>query len=106
MHAGDYVKVGDVLAEMADLRHVRVRAFVDEPDLGWLGPNQNVQVTWDAKPGVPGRAGPSRFPNRWYRMGCEASVRCFVRSTTNELELLPNVNVEVTILILERHGAW
>ena len=34
VHANDYVKVGDVLAEMADLRQVRVRAFVDEPDLG------------------------------------------------------------------------
>ena len=49
--AGDYVKVGDTLAEMADLRHVRVRAFVDEPDLGSLEPNQKVSVTWDAKPG-------------------------------------------------------
>src|SRR6202050_1456347 len=34
VRVGDYVKVGDVLAEMADLHQVRVRAFVDEPDLG------------------------------------------------------------------------
>src|SRR5580692_4999356 len=45
---GDFVKLGDVLAEMADLRQVRVRAFVDEPDLGALKPNQAVQVKWDA----------------------------------------------------------
>ena len=45
------MKVGDTLAQMADLSHVRVRAFVDEPDLGALEPNQAVQVTWDAKPG-------------------------------------------------------
>jgi HlyD family secretion protein len=45
VNAGDYVKVGDTLAEMADLRHVRVRAFVDEPDLGLLEPNQDVEVT-------------------------------------------------------------
>ena len=34
--ANDYVKVGDLLAEMADLHKVRVRAFIDEPDLGAL----------------------------------------------------------------------
>ncbi|HXX43863.1 MAG TPA: efflux RND transporter periplasmic adaptor subunit, partial [Candidatus Acidoferrales bacterium] len=51
VHAGDYVKVGDTLAEMADLRHIRVRAFVDEPDLGLLEPKQQVEITWDAKPG-------------------------------------------------------
>src|SRR5215470_7256026 len=28
--AGDYVKMGDLLAEMADLHKVRVRAFIDE----------------------------------------------------------------------------
>src|SRR6267378_3573227 len=31
--AGDYVKLGDLLAEMADLHKVRVRAFIDEPEL-------------------------------------------------------------------------
>src|ERR1700751_5973599 len=51
VHAGDYVKVGYSLAEMADLRHLRVRAFVDKPDLGALEPNQVVRVAWDAKPG-------------------------------------------------------
>ncbi|HEV2232043.1 MAG TPA: HlyD family efflux transporter periplasmic adaptor subunit, partial [Terriglobia bacterium] len=38
VHSGDYVQVGQVLAEMADLHYVRVRAFVDEPDLGVLAP--------------------------------------------------------------------
>ena len=36
--AGDYVKTGDLLAEMADLHRVRVRAFIDEPELGALEP--------------------------------------------------------------------
>src|SRR6266481_1199581 len=40
LKAGDYVKVGDLLAEMADLHKVRVRAFIDEPELGALEPNQ------------------------------------------------------------------
>ena len=51
VHSGDYIQVGQVLAEMADLHYVRVRAFVDEPDLGVLAPNQPVDITWDALPG-------------------------------------------------------
>src|SRR5437870_4149360 len=48
--AGDYVKLGDLLAEMADLHKVRVRAFIDEPELGALEPNEPVKITWDALP--------------------------------------------------------
>ena len=47
---GDYVKTGDLLAEMADLHRVRVRAFIDEPELGALAPNEPVKITWDALP--------------------------------------------------------
>src|SRR5713226_9443155 len=50
LKAGDYVKVGDLLAEMADLHKVRVRVFIDEPELGALEPNQPVKITWDALP--------------------------------------------------------
>src|SRR5215470_1475481 len=47
---GDFVKAGDLLAELADLHRVRVRAFVDEPEIGALQPNQPVRITWDALP--------------------------------------------------------
>src|SRR6266852_3229491 len=40
--AGAFVSVGELLAEMADLHKVRVRAFIDEPELGALEPNQSV----------------------------------------------------------------
>ena len=68
VRAGDYVKVGDVLAEMADLKHVRVRAFVDEPDLGRLRPDQDVEVTWDAKPGRVWTGSTQQIP----KAGCAA----------------------------------
>src|SRR6266436_1766600 len=50
VRANDYVKLGDLLAEMADLHHVRVRAFIDEPELGALEPGEPVRITWDALP--------------------------------------------------------
>ncbi|PYX83966.1 MAG: efflux transporter periplasmic adaptor subunit, partial [Acidobacteria bacterium] len=51
VRAGTYVNAGDLLLQEADLRTVRVRAYVDEPDVGRLVPQQVVEVTWDALPG-------------------------------------------------------
>jgi len=102
---GDYVKVGDVLAEMADLRQVRVRAFVDEPDLGWLEPNQGVQITWDAKPGVTWKGRTETVPKQVVARGSR-SVGELICSVNNEkLDLLPNINVEVRILVRDRPNA-
>src|SRR5262249_48557205 len=40
---GTFVHTGDVLAEVADLNHVRVRVYVDEPDLGSIRQGQPVE---------------------------------------------------------------
>jgi HlyD family secretion protein len=105
VHAGDYVKVGDILAEMADLRHVRVRAFVDEPDLGWLEPGQDVQVTWDAKPGRTWAGRTEQIPKQVVPHGMRSVGEVLCSIDNDKLELLPNTNVEVRILVRERHGA-
>ena len=105
VRAGDYVKVGDVLAEMADLKHVRVRAFVDEPDLGWLEPNQDVQVTWDAKPGQTWLGRTEQIPKQVVAHGMRSVGEVLCSADNDKLELLPNVNVEVTILVRERRDA-
>ena len=104
VHLGDFVKVGDVLAVMADLHHVRVRAFVDEPDLGGLEPNQEVEVTWDAKPGITWTGHTEQIPKQVVPRG-ERSVGEVLCTVDNaKLDLLPNVNVDVRILIRKRNG--
>ncbi len=105
VHAGDYVKVGDTLAEMADLRHVRVRAFVDEPDLGLLEPSQEVEVTWDAKPGSVWTGHTEQVPKQVVSRGMRSVGEVLCSIDNNKLELLPNTNVEVKILVHERRGA-
>jgi HlyD family secretion protein len=105
VHAGDYVKVGDTLAEMADLRHVRVRAFVDEPDLGWLEPNQVVQVTWDAKPGRTWTGRTEMVPKQVVARGTRSVGEVLCSVDNDKLELLPNVNVEVHIMVRAKQGA-
>jgi HlyD family secretion protein len=105
VRAGDYVKVGDVLAEMADLRKVRVRAFVDEPDLGWLEPNQAVQVTWDAKPGLTWAGRTEMVPKQVVARGTRSVGEVLCSVANDKLELLPSINVDVHILVRDRPGA-
>jgi len=102
---GDYVKVGDTLAEMADLRHVRVRAFVDEPDLGFLEPAQTVEVTWDAKPGEMWAGLTEQVPKQVVARGMRSVGEVLCSIDNDKIELLPNTNVQVKILVRERRGA-
>jgi HlyD family secretion protein len=105
VHAGDFVKVGDTLAEMADLSHVRVRAFVDEPDLGLLEPSQPVQVTWDAKPGKLWTGLTEQVPKQVVPRGMRSVGEVLCSIDNNQMELLPNTNVQVEILVRERRNA-
>ena len=103
--SGDYVKVGDTLAEMANLQHVRVRAFVDEPDLGALETGQNIEVTWDAKPGRIWSGHTEQVPKQVVARGMRSVGEVLCSVDNDQLDLLPNVNVQVRILIRERRGA-
>ena len=101
---GDFVKVGDILAEMADLRHVRVRAFVDEPDLGSLATNQTVQVMWDAMPNRVWTGKIEQVPMQVVPRGSRSVGEVICSIDNDKLELLPNTNVEVRILVHELHA--
>ena len=105
VNAGDFVKIGDTLAEMADLRQVRVRAFVDEPDIGSLEPNQNVAVTWDAKPGRTWAGHTEQVPKQVVARGMRSVGELLCSVDNDRLELLPNTNVQVVIMVRERHAA-
>jgi HlyD family secretion protein len=101
---GAFVQAGDLLLQEADLSQVVVRAFVDEPDIGRLSVGQKVEVTWDA---VPGRTWtgsvtsvPSTVKPRQNRNIGETT--CTIDN--HDLRLLPNVNVNVTILVAEHEN--
>ncbi len=102
---GDFVKLGDVLAEMADLRHVRVRAFVDEPDLGALKPSQDVQVKWDAMPNRTWTGKIEQLPKQVVPRGARSVGEVLCSIENDKIELLPNVNVEVRIMVHEEREA-
>ena len=76
---------------MTDLRHVRVRAFVDEPDLGSLEPNQNVSVTWDAKPGLTWTGHTEQVPKQVVARGMRSVGEVLCSVDNDQLELLPAI---------------
>jgi HlyD family secretion protein len=90
---------------MADLRHVRVRAFVDEPDLGLLEPSQDVEVTWDAKPGRIWTGHTEQVPKQVVSRGMRSVGEVLCSIDNDKLDLLPNTNVQVKIMVRERRGA-
>ena len=100
--AGDYVRVGDLLAEMADLRKVRVRAFIDEPELGALEPNQPVKITWDALPNRVWLGKTETIPKQVVARGTRSVGELLCTVDNDKLELLPNINVNVRINSHER----
>jgi len=102
VHEGDFVKVGDLLAEMADLHKVRVRAFIDEPEMGALEPDEPVKITWDALPNRVWEGKTEIIPKQVVARGLRnvGELLCSVRN--DKLELLPNTNVNVRINLKER----
>jgi len=94
---GDYVKLGDLLAEMADLHKVRVRAFIDEPEMGGLEPNLPVRITWDALPNRFWQGQTEIVPKQVVNRGARSVGELLCSVDNNNLELLPNINVNVKI---------
>jgi len=102
--AGDYVKLGDLLAEMADLHKVRVRAFIDEPELGALEANEPVKITWDALPSKTWVGKTEIIPKQVVPHGARSVGELLCAVNNDKLELLPNINVNVRINSRERIG--
>lgn len=100
--AGDYVKTGDLLAEMADLHRVRVRAFIDEPELGALEPGEPVKISWDALPNRTWTGKTEIIPKQVVARGTRSVGELLCAVDNKNLELLPNINVNVSIHSSER----
>ncbi len=105
VHQGSYVNPGDLILQEADLSKVLVRAFVDEPDVGRLAAGQPIELTWDAIPGRKWQGSVSTIPSTVKLLGTRnvGETTCVVDN--QDLKLLPNINVGVTIVTGEHHDA-
>ncbi|HZD32432.1 MAG TPA: efflux RND transporter periplasmic adaptor subunit [Candidatus Angelobacter sp.] len=93
-----FVAAGDLLVQVADLHKVRVRIFVDEPEIGRLQVGQPVEVTWDALPGQTWKGTVEFLPTNVVLHGTRmvGEVTCILDNA--DLKLLPNTNVAVAII--------
>src|SRR5271166_1208754 len=99
---GAFVNAGDLLVQVADLHRVRLRAFIDEPDIGKLQKGQVVEITWDALPGRFWRGTLEELPTNVVQHGTRMIGEATCILDNADLKLLPNTNVAVAI-IQSRH---
>lgn len=102
---GAFVNTGDLLVQVADLHNVRVRAFVDEPEIGKLQSGQLVEITWDALPGRVWKGTIETLPTTVVQHGTRmvGEVTCVVQN--DDLKLLPNTNVSVAVITMRQQNA-
>ena len=101
---GAFVQAGDLLLQEADLSKVLVRAFIDEPDVGRLVPGQKTEITWDAIPGRVWNAPVYSVPSTVRLRGARNVGEATCKVDNQDLRLLPNVNVSVTIITAEHNN--
>ena len=96
-----YVQTGDLLLQEGDLSRMLVRTFVDEPEIGRLASGQRIEVIWDALPDRTWKGSVSTIPSTVKLRGSRnvGEVTCTVDN--QDLRLLPNINVGVTIIAAE-----
>ena len=98
---GGFVANGDLLLQIADLRKVLVRAFVDEPDVARLAPGDPIEITWDAAPGRVWQSTVTAVPSTVKLRGARNVGETTSIVDNKDFRLLPNVNVGVAIIAAE-----
>lgn len=102
---GSFVNTGDLLIQVADLSKMQVRAYVDEPDIGRLNLGERVTVGWDALPGRNWTGSVSQVPTTVVKNGTRTVGEVICAVDNSDRRLLPNVNVNVTIVTASRPNA-
>ena len=95
---GAYLNLGDPVASIGRLDPVRVRVYVDEPELGRVAVGQAVTLTWDALPGKQWNGTVDKKPTEVIPLGSRqvGEVLCTIDNPNHEL--VPGTNVNAFIL--------
>jgi len=94
----DYVSLdNNDLVYVADLKHLHITAYFDEPEIGNLAAGQPVSITWEAKPGVTWHGHITQAPTTVISYGTRNVGECFIDVDDADGVLQPNANVIVTV---------
>ena len=95
--ATEFVEQGKVLLEIADLKHVQVRAYFDEPEIGQLAVGQKILIKWDARPNEEWHGHIVRLPSNVITYTTRNVGEVLVALDDPDGGLLPDTNVTVTV---------
>lgn len=97
VRTGGYVSPGDLLANIGKLDRLRVRVYVDEPELGRVAEGEPVTITWQALPGKQWNGSVERKPTSIQPLGTRqvGEVICWIDNPGHEL--IPGTNVDAVI---------
>jgi len=105
VRAGSRVEIGAVLADVADLDALQLRAFVDEPELASVQRDQIVQISWSALPGRVWNGRTERVPKAVVSRGDRLVGEVLCSVDHPEKQLIPNLDVDVRIRVQSRPRA-
>ena len=94
---GAYLNIGDLVANVGRIERLRVRVYVDEPELGRVEVGQPVTIAWDAVPGRAWQGRVERKPANIVALGSRqvGEVLCTIDNPGRVL--LPGTNVDAHI---------
>jgi RND family efflux transporter MFP subunit len=94
---GGYVNPGDLIAEVGQLNQLRVRVYVDEPELGRVAKGMPVRITWDALPGREWKGFVENVPLQVIPLGTRQVGEVICTIDNPDLTLIPGTNVNAEI---------
>lgn len=95
---GAFLNAGDIVGSVGRLDPVRVRVYVDEPELGRVTPGQPVRITWDALPGREWTGTVEQRPTQVIALGSRQVGEVLCTIANPGVELVPGTNVNAFIL--------
>ena len=95
---GAYLNAGDLVMNIGQLDKVRVRVYVDEPELGRVAAGKPVTITWDAMAGRRWTGSVERMPTEIVALGTRQVGEIFCVIENPQGELLPGTNISAEIL--------
>lgn len=93
----DFVEEGKLLLQMADLTHVRVRAYFDESEVGRLAVGQKIRIVWDARPGREWHGHITQVPSTVIAFSTRNVGEALVAIDDADDGLLPDTHVTATV---------
>jgi HlyD family secretion protein len=94
---GAYLNTGDLIGLLADLTRLRLRAYVDEPDVGQVAVGEKVVIRWDAHPLEEWHGEVVRMPVQVVPLGTRSVAEVICSIENPHSTLLSNTNVDVEI---------